>query len=215
MKYWPIAIVMALMLGIGTTNIIKARGQSESARAAQARLDSLPTTIAGWTSTPNEVPEKQLKEAEVQANISRTYKNEKNGSTVGVMILYGESGALGAHNPEVCFQGAGFRQVAGSARRNLPFEQSECWQGKFETSGANPVDLQVLWAWGTDGLWRASENARLDFANKPMIYKMYLSRMSTGSTQNGSTDPLEEFLPALLAELRKSLTEPSPSKPGA
>ena len=171
-RFWPIAAIAIVFGGIGLSGVMKPpRGQSADAAETQARLDAMPLTLGAWVATANVIPPKHLEIAEAQAYLSRTYTNAARRESVSVMLLYGEPGPLGAHTPETCYVGAGFRQLGPAAAR--PQAGSAFWVAQFETAAQPPATLSVHWAWGTGGDWAASENPRFDFAAQSRIYKLY------------------------------------------
>ena len=121
------------------------------------------------------------------------------------MLLYGEPGPLGAHTPETCYVGAGYRQLGPALPRELA--GSAFWVAQFETAAQPPATLSVHWAWGTGGDWAASENPRFDYAAQSRIYKLYVSHVAAPA---GGRSPLDDFLPAFLADLRTRLSNPPP-----
>ncbi len=209
-RYWPVAAIAVVFGGIGLSGALKPpRGQSADAAEVQARLDAVPATLGEWTATANVVPPKHLQIAEAQAHLSRTY-SAAGRPAVSVMLLYGEPGPLGAHTPETCYAGAGFRQLGAAAARDLA--GSAFWYARFETAAQPPAVLAAHWAWGTGGDWQASENPRLDFAAYSTIYKLYVSH---GVTRDDAArgPPPADFLANFLGELRTRLA-PDPPAPG-
>ncbi len=213
-RMWPIAVTVLGLGALGVANVLRASlGNSAEAREVQTRLDRLPMTIGPWTGTPTTVPEKQLRIAQAQAHLSRTYVNNKDGAAVGVLVLYGDPGQLGAHTPEVCYEGAGFKQITNVTTREVPGESAEFRTARFETAGYPPTSIQVVWGWGADGVWKASETPRLDFAGRRLIYKLYVSRTLPPGVVQAERDPLDEFLGPFLKEFKAAVTRP-PDQPG-
>ncbi len=208
-RFWPIAAIAVVFGGIGLSGVMKpSRGQSADAAATQARLDAVPTAFGAWVATTNVIPPDHLRIAEAQAYLSRTYGNAARREAVSVMLLYGEPGPLGAHTPETCYVGAGYRQLGPAVARDLT--GSAFWAAQFETAAIPPATLSVHWAWGTGGDWAASENPRFDYAAQSRIYKLYVSHVAPPA---GVRSPLDDFLPAFLTELRTRLANPPPVPP--
>ena len=204
-RFWPIGLVVVLFGAIGFANVMKAPpGQSNTAVDVQARLDRLPLEVGAWKGTVTSIPEKELKIAEAQANLSRSYVSVATKQTVSVLVLFGEPGPLGAHTPETCYEGAGFRQLGNPTVRALSNEPAEFWTARFETGAFPPSTVQVTWGWGTNGVWKASQNPRFDFASQRLIYKLYVNRVVP--TTSNDQDPTDEFLLLFLKELQECLT---------
>ena len=210
-QFWPVAAIAVVFGGIGLSGVMKpSRGQSADAAEAQARLDAVPMALGVWAATATAIPPKHLDIAEAQAHLSRTY-TAAGRTPVSVMILYGEPGPLGAHTPETCYVGAGYRQLGVPVTRD--FAGSAFWAADFESPEPPPLTLRVHWAWGTGGDWAASENPRFDFAASSRIYKLYVSHVVTRADASSGRAALADFSPAFLAELRTRLA-PEPSPPG-
>ena len=210
-RFWPIGVIVVLFGAIGFANVMKApHGQSDTAVEVRSRLERFPMEFGPWKGTVTTVPEKELRIAEAQAHLSRSYVNSVTKQAVSVLILFGEPGPLGAHTPETCYEGAGFRQLGNPVVRPIPNTPSEFWTTKFETGAFPPSTVQVTWGWGTDGVWKASQNPRFDFASQRLIYKLYVNRVLPSSVSSTDQDPTDEFLTLFLKELQQSLTASLP-----
>jgi len=199
-------VIVAAFGGLGLANLLRTPASAGiAAEDAQAKLDGVPLTIGKWFGTVQAIPEKQLKVAEASAFLSRIYRCDGKPA-VQVMVLYGGPGPLGAHTPEVCYQGAGFRQLGRSVTKAIPNRQANFWHGEFERSDLGTSVLNVYWSWGTDGAWKASDNARFDFAAYSTIYKLYASWAvpNARGVESKSANPLDEFLPLFLDDLDRT-----------
>ena len=214
-RMWPVAVVVLGFAALGVANALKAPvGRSAAAVETQARLDTFPRTLGPWAGTDSPVPEKQLQIAQAQAHLSRVYTRENPATSVSTLLLYGEPGQLGAHTPQVCFAGAGYKQVERETRITVA-PGAEFWTAKFETSSLPPSTMQVVWGWGADGEWKASDNPRLDFAGRSAIFKLYVSRAVPAAARPGAADPLPEFTAAFARELQETFTRPAASPAAA
>ena len=204
-KLIPVAALGAVFVALGVADALKpATGTSTAARVAQARLDAVPLTLGSWAGETTTVPAKHLQIAEAQAHLSRTYTRGRSGPAVAVLMLFGDPGPLGAHTPETCYAGAGYRPAAPAAVHALKTPGCEFWLSAFETPAAPPAVLRVLWGWGAgDGQWTASANPRVDLAGP--VYKLYAVR-TVGAGPVADPDPADEllslFLPAFDAAAR-------------
>jgi Protein of unknown function (DUF3485) len=206
-KYWPIAVIVVVFGGLGLMNALKpAVGESVDAKLVQSRLASLPETLGDWTSQTESIPEKQLAVAEAQAHLRRMYKHPKTGQRLNIMILYGEPGPLGAHTPETCYEGAGFKQAGAAKVQTITGKAGDYWCGNFEAADMRNTLVNVNWTWGVNGVWKASDNPRYDFAAHKTIYKLYVTRTVPERPAPSDKNPLDEFLPAFLEQLQNHLT---------
>ncbi len=203
-RAWPIVIVVVVFAGLGVAKVLRTEsGSSQSAGEAQARLSSLPLAIGPWTGKDVPYPEKQLQMANVESHIHRTYTKPNSSEQITVLIMFGESGSIGAHEPELCFRGAGFRQCTQRIPRSVPGERAEFWTATFETGGFPASSTTLTWGWGADGIWKASENPRFDFAGRDRIFKLYVTRLVI---PNAPDDPTDAFLKLFVHELHRCLT---------
>ncbi|MFG0297700.1 MAG: exosortase-associated EpsI family protein, partial [Maioricimonas sp. JB045] len=118
MKYY-LAIALALIATIGSGlahGILTDRwGVPETVHEAAARLENIPQSIPGWTSTDQELGERMLEQAGALSYISRNYVSENTGASIQVTLLCGRPGPLATHPPTVCFVNAGMKQVRPTA----------------------------------------------------------------------------------------------------
>jgi hypothetical protein len=208
-RFWPVLLVVVGLGALGLTGVLTAPlGSSEAAREAQRRFDAVPRTIGAWSGTDRKLSERQLALAEAQANLYRTYRRDDPPAAVSVVVLFGDSGPLGAHTPEVCYEGSGFKQVSGERKRTVPGTGAELWTAKFEAGGVPPLTVEVVWGWGADGEWKAAENPRLEFAHRRQIYKLYVSRVVPVRPEPDGRTSLDEFLGPFLQEFQAALSRP-------
>lgn len=202
-KLWPVGLVVLLFGAVGMRSVLKTSAdRGTDAVAVQARFDAVPLTLGDWAGVPTPVPAKHLRIAEAQAHLSRTYTQAGTGAAVAVLVLYGEPGPLGAHTPETCYAGAGFRQLGAPTSHPVPGRDAVLWATRFETPATPPAVCRVVWGWGTGSEWRASEDPRVDFAADRRIYKLYAARtvpVSGLAEADPTTALLTRLLPALAA----------------
>jgi hypothetical protein len=129
--------------------------------------------------------------------------------TVNVMLACGLPGPLTVHTPEVCYAGAGYEEDEdpvvhlASGARTVP----EFWMCKFSKPEALvPAELRLFWSWRAAGGWKASDNPRLQFAGQPVLYKMYVSHVTTGIETRQDIAACHEFINLLVPELERVLT---------
>lgn len=215
MRAWPIVAVVAIFGGIGAANVLKAPpGRSEAGAELQARLDRFPDAIGPWKGSPVPVLEKHLRKAEAQAHLSRLFVHERTRAAVNVLLLAGEPGALGAHDPEVCFAGAGLRPVAAPTAGVVPGTTAELWTGRYETSDGASAEVTVSWGWGVKDVWKAAKNPRLDYSGCQLIFKLYVSRVVSPAERRAGRDPAQELIGPLLRELATYLNRTAPHAAG-
>ncbi len=202
-------LMAALVVGAGLWHgILSDRwGQSDELTEAVRRLENLKANIGEWDSTALELDPRQLREAEILGYVSRRYVNRISGEQVGMLLIYGRLQPVSVHNPEICFQGAGYvmdKRRLQSIRGALPGQIPEFWSARF-TKDPAPEPLHILWAWSHDGHWLAPEHPRWHFYRAKALYKLYLIRQGKALDATPIDSTLLAFVRALLPELQQAL----------
>lgn len=191
---------------------------AEDAAALQAavdRLHGIPSTVGNWVSTDSQLTEREQEAAGISGYVRRTYRNERTGYTVQLTVLCGPSGPIAVHPPTACFEGIGYRSVAGptvtefSAGPGQP--EFRFNRSTFRQPDASvPEDVRVFWGWSADGTWAAPENPRFAFRGRAFLYKLYVTDRSLHEPDRTSRPQCEAFirevLPKVSAALRSTRT---------
>lgn len=200
-----IALAAALVAGVAAVEGYRSNrwGPSDDMRAAVARLDGVPMEVGDWVGSDTPLDPKILKVAEATGNVSRRYTNRKNGDSVSVLLLCGPPGPIGAHTPDVCYGGMGYKCVGKPVARQVTFGPGAAsfWTARFEKESARDDALRVYWAWGWGGDWEASDEPRTDFATRTALYKLYVVHDDTRPGRDPAGEFMAEFLPAVKAAL--------------
>jgi hypothetical protein len=152
--------------------------------------------------------QKILDRAEATASLSRAYQHEKTKAIMSVLLLCGPPGPIGAHTPDICYGGLGYKMMGSETRKTVPLPDGSApayWSAKFEKA-ADP-GLEVCWAWGVDGDWVASTSPRSDFMTRKGLFKFYVARSLTPGEREGRPAPdlVAEFLTDFLPAVKRSL----------
>lgn len=209
-----IACALAVLAAAGAVEGVRSNrwGPAADLRAEAAKYDRIPRTVGPWVGTDLPLDPKILAQAEAVGAFSRVYRNGNTGAEVSVLLLCGPPGPIAAHTPAVCYAGLGYEPVGREVRRGVTGRDGPAasyWCGRFaKPSGGPPVE--VAWAWGTAGNWVAADSPRAEFFWVSALHKVYFTRTLTPNDQSGlpDPDPIAEFLPALLPELRAALASP-------
>jgi len=205
-----IAVTATLFLGVGVASVFTMPAGAESAKKAQARLDSLPLEVGAWVGADVPATEKHTKYmrvAEADASLNRLYTNATTKQVVAVSLLYGNQGAMCAHDPNTCYAGSGFNASGLAALKTFPTADATLKLGRFEKGDPAPAGLDVCWGFSPDGGWQAPETPRLTFAGRSMLYKLYAQTSVTAGVHSPDAEnPLIEFLTVFLPKLRVALT---------
>jgi len=205
-----IAATATLFVGVGVASVFTMPAGAESAKQAQARLDSVPLEVGAWVGAdvpPTEQHTKYMKVAEADASLNRLYTHATTKQVVAVSILYGNQGAMCAHDPNTCYAGSGFNASGAAVPKSFPTADATLKLGRFEKGDPAPTGLDVCWGFTADGGWQAPDSPRLAFAGRSMLYKLYAQTgVPVGVHRPDADDPLLEFLTVFLPKLRVALT---------
>jgi hypothetical protein len=129
-------------------------------------------------------------------------------------MVCGRGGPISVHTPDVCYAGAGYRQVNDEKLTDLELggDGTHTFRSlRFGLPGGeSPTQLEILWAWSEDGReWTAPDNARLTLARLPALYKLYVVREFLPGTRAESSGVCEEFLRQALPEVRRKVPPPA------
>lgn len=210
----PVLIGAALALLVAAAVFEGSRtgrwGTSDDLKEASARLATVPIQVGPWVGTDLPMEQKVIDRAEATAVVSRVYKNATSGAEVSVLLLCGPAGPIGAHTPDICYAGLGYKMAGTQERKPAPLPDgttSTYWSGRFAKAADGPA-LQVCWAWCTDGNWDATDDPRLAYANRTGLYKLYATRGLPAGAAAGP-DVIQDFLTAFLPEVKKALSPPA------
>ncbi|HEV3262991.1 MAG TPA: exosortase-associated EpsI family protein [Gemmataceae bacterium] len=208
----PIPAAVCLLIGYGLaeglwTNRWVHSGAIES---AVARLAEVPLTIGDWDATAKELSPREVEAGQIDGYLSREYVNRQTRTAVSVLIVCGRPGPIAVHSPEVCYAGAGY-QVAAEPVKHAVTVAATGESATFKTArflspeNALPDPLRIFWAWTGDGVWKAPDNPRLQFAGSPVLYKLYVVRHTGNGDASLDKEPALKLVQLLLPELQKSL----------
>lgn len=184
--------------------------QSNASKVAASRLKHIPLTVGSWVSADGDFDERQMTLAELDGFLHRIYADETTGDTVQVLVLCGRPGPVSLHTPDVCYRGLGFHPTSAPARKlltdSVPNGSAECWMADFEKS--TPLGneyLRIGWTWLASDGWHAADQPRLEFAQEPALYKVYLIHRVTKLGIPWKEDSIPRLSQVLLPVLTNQL----------
>jgi hypothetical protein len=209
----PILVATDLVLlagGIQGT-LINRWTTDHSLEAAATRLERVAPTIGDWKGQALKYEARDFTRAGVVGVLLRRYVNQRTGTGLTLMIVCGLPGPISVHTPEVCYAGAGYDILKDRERSEVTLASgappAEFWKTRLRKQRTiTPEYLAIHYGWTTTGDWQApNQDARLVFAGKPFLYKMYVVREFTSTEDPSQADPGLEFIKVLVPQLRKSL----------
>ncbi len=201
----------ALLAASGADAVLnRGLNDPEAVRTAAARLNLIPEQIGLWTSSPEEIDEREKRLAGIGGSLRRTYRHAENGYVVSMTVLCGASGPMSVHPPTACFEGVGYELSSGptvvtfkDADGGGAFD-SVLNRATFRLHDATSSDIvRVLWGWSDNGIWKAPENPRLTFRGQPYLFKLYVVDRSL--QQADDVKQAETFMEQALPVIRRGL----------
>ena len=203
-----VALAVLVVAGVVEGYLSNRWGPSDELRTMSARVGRVPRVIGPWTGVEMRMEQKILDRAEATAAMSRAYQHEKSKAIVSVLLLCGPTGPIGAHTPDICYGGLGYKMMGSETRKTVSLSDNSTpayWSARFE----KPSDpgLEVCWAWGVDGDWVASTSPRSEFMGRKGLFKLYATRGLTPGEREGRPAPdlIREFLTDFLPEVKRAL----------
>ena len=203
--------IFALLVASGADAVLnRGLNDPEAVKAAAARLSLIPEQIGSWTSSPEEIDEREKRLAGIGGSLRRTYRNAENGYVVSLTVLCGAAGPMSVHPPTACFEGVGYELCSGPAvvtfndRDTGEDADSALNRAAFRLPDATSSDIvRVFWGWSDNGIWKAPKNPRLVFRGQPYLFKLYVVDRSL--QQADDVKQAETFLEQALPVIRKGL----------
>jgi hypothetical protein len=170
---------------------------------AAERLNALPLKLGVWEGEVEPVKPGEAG-AGVAGCIRRRYIHRQTGETISLFLVCGRPGPVSIHTPDVCYGANGFLVHTPSRYEFGPGDSM--WKADAtRTSATEEIHLRLYWGWNDGSVWRAATDPRVEFAHRPVLYKLYVVRELSGSDASRRGEPCEEFLHTLLPVLRKVL----------
>lgn len=199
-RYGPMAVAVAAVVAAGVLHgrTVDRWGTSERLTQAVDALRGVPPTVGPWAGKDMEpIPEAVLKLAQINGYVQRTYTAPGGGEPVSVLLVCGRGGPISVHTPDICFAGAGYKQVTEAVPTTVEAggRSHTFWAAKFDAPGERAGMQEVLWGWSADGReWSAPANPRRQFAREKALYKLYVIRQVPPTERPGDPDPARAFL---------------------
>jgi hypothetical protein len=204
------ALPLIVAFGVAEGSWTDRWGSSRAREQAAARVGNLPRTIGEWESEDQQLDDRQVALARLDAYVTRQYVRRRTGDAVSILLVSGQPGPIVAHSPDICFAGAGNEMSGPPVRREIDVpglpQSAAFWSAEFTPPGDKSQQSLVLWSWSSGRGWKASEHPRLEFARDPALFKLYVIRKRTHDPHRSADDPaLDEFVRSLLLEAQTVL----------
>lgn len=208
------ALLLLLTLGGGLIHgrLSNRWGPPEKMIEAGDRLKQISGKFGAWQMTASGHIEDSAKEMlQCAGDITRIYSDAATQAKVDLSLLIGPAGTVSVHTPEVCFSSQNFELLGKRQRISIRDDAGtdhKFWMVEFRTRGVEERLLRVYYGWSTGGPWSAPDDARLEFAGSPYLYKLQLHTniISDSDKEDDGLSFLCNFLPEARAELVSAAT---------
>ncbi len=205
-RLFPVLTGMLLVIGGGVVQGFWTNRWDTSPAPAEAaeRLKNVPLRVGDWVATA--LPVKTGPEP-IAGQLYRRYVHQVNGTVITVALYTGQPGPVSIHTPDVCYKASGF-DVAVPLKYKWAgvrgIAAGEFWTADLQKIKATEkLHQRIFCSWTTDGTWRAAGNPRWEFADQPVLYKLYLVRELTSAEEPLEEDPCIDLMSDLLPQLQK------------
>lgn len=170
-------------------------------------LSRLPKDLGDWKGETREIDPEIRRQTGCTDAVFRSYRNEKTGSRIDLILLYGPATEVILHAPLACYPSAGFQTVVAPESRVVHTEAGDFLFSSIvfaKDSEAQPVYEEVYYTWGAvrpgepDVNWTANMGLWKQIERIPGLYKVHLQRIISPVERREFGNPCEAFLKELM-----------------
>ena len=177
------------------------------------RLDKVPKLIGQWeVISDKEIPPEEFKASNCDGYKSYTFQNRETNEVVDVFLASGTARHITIHTPDWCYPAAGYGRKTDiepaliscqEVELNPEFLTARFVKRKQATSAEIP--LQVFWSFSYDGEWTAVQSAKVAFAGRDALYKIYLINHLPSQEMRWQQVPSVKFIEECLPTINQYL----------
>lgn len=217
----PVAVAL-VVVGIGTyvQGVFSERwGKHRSEKLAEftQRLSDIPLVIGDWEGTDQEVDQAQFVRSGCDGQVSRDYRNRRNGDVVSLYLVSGTGRHVTIHTPDWCYQGAGYDMDKTPIAYTMPVEGVDP-NPEFRTATFTKHDvtgntdrLRIFWSFTDDGRWLGPASPKPKFGARDAMYKVYLITHAALRRESPEDSPSLDFAKDFFPLANKVLFPPEPA----
>jgi hypothetical protein len=173
-------------------------------------MSRVPQQFGDWRGEDDSYDPEMLTRAGIKAGLFRHYSNIRTGENVSFLLVCGRGGPITVHTPDICYAGAGYKQIEDEQRKEMNIEGGETDAFKrtrfTKADTVVPTNLEIYWTWSRDGMqWQAPSNPRLSLARSAALYKLYVVREYAPKSRAETADTCESFLRQAIPVIRQTL----------
>lgn len=201
---WHTATVFAAFIVTGFVSGLWSHRWVSALDAGRARLTArLPNQVGEWDGKDVPRPPGELNATRADAICQSSYVHRTNGRAAAAMLMCGRPGPIAVHTPDVCYPGAGYRQVGPRKIIDVPGASGAQFALlRFQKDGPAAIPLNVYFAWNDGDGWRVPDNPRIAFAGKPALFKLYVTSECEVGADAAAADLPTELIRDLLPLLK-------------
>src|SRR5436190_8799375 len=191
---YPVTALIAVLASGVVHGLLTDRWQPAPEPAARAaRLELVPFVLGDWVGEDIETDGPQV--GPIAGYLHRRYLNRQTGMGVTVYMVCGRPGPICIHTPDVCYAATGY-EIISQDRVSLP---SDIGDGEFRTAklrrsnSTQEQRLRIFWSWSDGQSWSIPDSPRLEFARRPVLFKLYLLREEKSSNRSSPQADSAEF----------------------
>ncbi len=210
--YTRIVMAVGLLIAAGWLHgrWVDRWGSSQEIADAAAVFPNLPMICGEWEGRDITSEESPFAYRSQSPQLMRRYSNRLNGNAVCLLLTCGRpSCMIIEHTPKTCYNSLGYEEFGQGRRQSIALDnngQAELFAHTFvKVTPAYTSRIRLYWSWGVRDSWSFPERPRLEFASKPVLYKLYVTREMISDEERIEDEPIVPFLKALIPELNRTI----------
>ncbi len=203
---FSVAVAALALLSVALGGLVHGRlshrwGEPADLVAAAELLNDFPEQFGDWRlATKESMDDSVVETLQCAGYLSRAYTNSATAESVRVAVIVGPPGPTAVHTPEICYSSRTYNLEKRPESEKIGNEQDgdTFWSVKFRSKEAGGGELNVYYAWASDGVWRASESPRYEYGGLPFLYKIQVAGAPSPFGVRQEEDLCKRFLQDLL-----------------
>jgi len=189
----------------------------EAGEQAPFPLVEIPMKLGPWKGEESKLDSEIARVTGAVDMASRIYTDQRTGTKVSVVVLYGPATKVYIHSPENCYPRAGFRQIdnrmvqeISNGREEVPFASL-----LYEKGGGSTIERhQVYYSWLYGNMWSPVTLKQKQVDRLPGMFKVHVDRIVGLHEKIDADDPGLKFLSILMPDLQRRIDEATSPRPG-
>lgn len=198
-------IATVITLGAG---YLTSGGSTAELMAVTQRVEQMPKEIPNWELASSEnIDENSRRTLECTGYFVRRYIASKTGDRIIAAVLVGPCGPMSLHNPNVCYDMAGYTETRPMKKESFKVGDAEVklWTTVMEQKKLGEK-IKIAWGWDDGNGFSAPETGRFAFAGRPYLVKVQV--VNEVENRPGEDDKaLERFMADFMPLLQKTLAQ--------